>query len=457
MRDNRNGFTLVELLAVMVIISVLLLLALPAITRQVEQARKRTFAEDAHTIASAVKDDVLMGDKVFSSANLLTYNKSEIDDLLDKKLGKSPFGGVYEIANAEVQVTRDSNGKRSYTMRICLVDSDGNGFGYSSVDNLDADSIGIGTVSSDCKPQFEATSVIEANNQNNPNFVPTNVPVPTNSQVPEDQTVTETRFVGDNNDIKKNYVYFNCSDTSNQNDSTCDLYRIMGEFTVENGSGIFENRLKLVDVSEIKAPAPNAGKWDVNGSNNWTHASLMEYLNGAYLNRINDKYRAIIGPTKYYLGGYTTADVTRSQMYNYERKTSNEGGTYYHAYNEDDTYWIGMVGLMYASDFGYATKNDACESVKLSNYNTDESVGNGCGNNWVWKLDIEDLQPSPFWLITQVSSTSNDAYYVDNTGMAKSVSVFGGNHPAHPVFYLNATAEIVGGSGTRSDPYRLFK
>ena len=88
MRDNRNGFTLVELLAVMVIISVLLLLALPAITRQVEQARKRTFAEDAHTIASAVKDDVLMGDKVFSSANLLTYNKSEIDDLLDKKLGK---------------------------------------------------------------------------------------------------------------------------------------------------------------------------------------------------------------------------------------------------------------------------------------------------------------------------------------------------------------------------------
>lgn len=456
MSNNKKGFTLVELLAVMVIISVLLLLALPAVTRQIQLARKKTFAEDAHTIASAVKDDVLMGDKVFSSANRLFYNKSDIDGLLDKKLRKSPFGGTYEIANVEVQVNKDSEGKRSYTMRVCLVDSDGNGFGYSSVDNLDAESIGIGTVSSDCKPQFEATSVVQTNNDNSPNYIPTNVTPPDNSQVPDDQEITEFRFVGSNLDVKKNYVYFNCSDTSNQNDSTCDLFRIMGEFTVDNGSGVFENRLKLVDVSEIKAPAPNAGKWDVNGSNNWVNSSLNEYLNGPYLNRINDKYRSVMAPAKYYLGGYTSANITRSQMYNYERKTSNDDGTYYHPYNESDTSWVGIVGLMYASDFGYATKNDACESVKLSNYDTDESV-NGCGNNWVWKLDIEDLQPSPYWLITQVSSTSNDAYYVDNTGMAKSVSVFGSNHPAHPVFYLNATAEIVGGDGTRSNPYRLFK
>ena len=458
MKDNKKGFTLVELLAVMVIISVLLLLALPAVTRQVELAKKRTFAEDAHTIASAVKDDVLIGENPLDSYNDI----AKINALLDKKLGKSPFGGTYETAKAEVKVIRDSTtGKKTYSIRICLVDSNGNGFGYSSVENLDADSIAIGTASSSCKPAYEATNVIQVANENNPNYVP--VPAAdiitdgTNSQIPVDNTVTETRFTGDNNATKNNYIYFNCSDTSHQTSSTCHLYRIIGEFTVDNGYGVYENRLKLISVDEIKAPAPNAGKWDANGSNNWTQSSLMNYLNTTYFDSINPKYSALIGDTKFYLGGYANADVTRSEMYNYERKTANDDANYYHPWNEDNTYWIGKIAIPYASDFGYATENDNCESVKLSNYNTDESVGNGCGNNWIWKLDVEDLQPSPYWLLNQVSSTSYDAYYVDNTGVSKSISVSGSNHPAHPVFYLTSTAEIVGGKGTRSDPYRLFK
>ena len=460
MKDNKKGFTLVELLAVMVILSVLLLLALPAVTRQVEESRKRTFAEDAHTVASAVKDDILMGDKVVSSTGKINYNITDVNNLLDKKLGKSPFGGNYETANVEVQVNRDPNtGKRSYSMRVCLVDDSGNGFGYSSVENLDASSIALGSATSNCKPAFEATNVVETDNQNNSHYNTITVNPESGSQLPNDQTVTESRFTGDNSTTKNNYVYFNCSDTSNQTSSTCHLYRIIGKFTVQNEYGVYEDRLKLVSVDEIKAPAPNAGKWDANGSNNWTQSSLKDYLNTTYYNSINEKYRALIGDTKYYLGGAQSVDnVTRADMYEYERKTANDdGGNYYHPYNEDDTSWVGKIGLVYASDYGYATENDNCEDVPLADYNTNESVGNGCGNNWIWRLDVEDLQPSPFWLLNQVSSTYNDAYYVDNTGISKSISVSGSNHPAHPVFYLVSTAEIVGGKGTRTNPYKLFK
>lgn len=456
MKDNKKGFTLVELLAVMVIISVLLLLALPAVTKQIQQARKRTFAEDAQTIASAVKDDLLIGDKALTSNGQISGydNIGEINNLLDKKLGKSPFGGEYTTAKAEVTVSKDSStGKRNYSIRICLVDSDGNGFGYSSVENLDAESISIGGVSSTCKPGYEATTILEDNNQNNPNFVSTTIEPSNGSQLPNNQDITESRFTGDNSLTKNNYVYFNCSDTSDQSASTCSLYRIIGKFTVENGYGVFENRLKLISVEEIKAPAPNAGKWDANGSNDWTKSSLKDYLNTTFYASINEKYRALIGDTKYYLGGAPNANVTRSQMYNYERKASNDTINYYHPYNEDSTYWIGKVALPYASDFGYATEKASCDSVNLSNYNTDESV-NGCGNNWIWRIDYS---PSPSWLITQVSSKYNDAYYIDNTGMSESASVSGSDEPAHPVFYLTSTAEIVGGDGSIGNPYKLFK
>ena len=55
MNINKKGFTLVELLAVIVILAVLILLALPAVLRTMERARDRAFITEANTIIRAAE------------------------------------------------------------------------------------------------------------------------------------------------------------------------------------------------------------------------------------------------------------------------------------------------------------------------------------------------------------------------------------------------------------------
>ena len=53
MNKNKMGFTLVELLAVVVILTVIIIIAIPVIDEVVENSRKATFEASAKTIAAA--------------------------------------------------------------------------------------------------------------------------------------------------------------------------------------------------------------------------------------------------------------------------------------------------------------------------------------------------------------------------------------------------------------------
>ena len=50
---NSKGFTLVELLAVIVIMGILMMVAIPAVTRTIENSRKDTFIDIAKSYANA--------------------------------------------------------------------------------------------------------------------------------------------------------------------------------------------------------------------------------------------------------------------------------------------------------------------------------------------------------------------------------------------------------------------
>ncbi len=84
-----------------------------------------------------------------------------------------------------------------------------------------------------------------------------------------------------------NYIYFNCSDYSNQTSSTCETWRIIG---------VFDGKLKLIRGSQIgKYSWDNknisTGAEDDRGKNDWTTARLMKLLNPVdyYINDNNDK------------------------------------------------------------------------------------------------------------------------------------------------------------------------
>lgn len=135
--NNKKGFTLIELLAVIVILAILVMVAVPAVTKYLNAARQGTFADNAHSAISAVRNEVIT--KGFTadtgSTNTETFDKDAINDLLEKKLNTSPFGSAYN--NVSVKVTQTTtSGNTTYTYEMCLTDGGGHGFGYTSENSI---------------------------------------------------------------------------------------------------------------------------------------------------------------------------------------------------------------------------------------------------------------------------------------------------------------------------------
>ncbi|MBQ9318259.1 MAG: hypothetical protein IJR82_01320 [Bacilli bacterium] len=72
--------------------------------------------------------------------------------------------------------------------------------------------------------------------------------VMTHPQTDQTSAQTEYRYIGDN---PNNYVYFNCDTLDNQNSDTCEIWRIIGVFDVDDGTGNYEQRIKLVRGSAL--------------------------------------------------------------------------------------------------------------------------------------------------------------------------------------------------------------
>ena len=221
-----------------------------------------------------------------------------------------------------------------------------------------------------------------------------------------------------------------------------ETWRIIGVFPTDDGTGKIENRIKIIKDQSI-----GNKKWDTGNSNNWARpATLNTELNTTYLNSLDSTSQSMIGQAKYYLGGKTPTSNngyadTPLQFYSYERKiqntTSNE---FYNGTNPNS--FIGKLGLMYASDYGYAVSDECTQT--LDGYENDTCKN----NNWLF-IGIE-------WLLPQVASTSNEAFNLSSVGNVNYNTVSSNFLiVARPVLYLISSVQITGGDGTSSNPYTL--
>ena len=262
-----------------------------------------------------------------------------------------------------------------------------------------------------------------------------------------------------------NYIYFNCSDYSNQSSSTCETWHIIG---------VFDGKVKLIRGSKIGLyPWDNkdtsTGAETNDGKNDWTDARLMKLLNPGYeseptggslyynsksgncylgLNNAteacdftsigikNAETRNLITNTTYYLGGMDSDSKYPNQIYEQER-----GGA---VYTGRPTSWTGKIALPYPSDFVYATDLSKC-SQDLYAYNSTCT-----SNNWINTIISENSD----WLLTPSSDSADRTWYATSLGYVHDAySKYG--YGITPVLYLNANAKIKSGTGTSTAPYQL--
>ena len=275
-----------------------------------------------------------------------------------------------------------------------------------------------------------------------------------------------------------NYIYFNCSDYSNQTSSTCETWRIIG---------VFDGKLKLIRGSQIGKYSwdnknTSTGAENDAGKNDWTTARLMKLLNPSnyykvdsndnnlgqslYYNSasgkcysgqnnatvdcdftstgIKDTTRNMIAETTYYLGGWNNVSVYPNQIYEYERGTTVYTG-------RPTTPWTGKIALAYPSDYGYAADLNQCKDKTLYDYDNRTCTS----NNWM-KAIITNNGSNTGWLLTPNSGNSYYAWYVDSVGYVSNYSIAYSAFGAVPVLSLSSELGIEsGGDGSSSKPYKL--
>ena len=317
-----------------------------------------------------------------------------------------------------------------------------------------------------------------------------------------DDVDNNVRYIGAN---PSNYVYFNCSDYSNQTADTCELWRIIGVFNnITKGDGTKENLVKI-----IRADSLGDYSWDYKqlgvgtstsdyGSNDWSDSQLMMMLNpanylksgytnssdiissgsqqlyskmGSYYNGTkgcspaaiasgasfsctevdftstglkNDITRNAIEEAVWNLGG-TSSNTSASHFYGYERGTN--------VYTGRPTTWTGKIGLMYPSDYGYATSGGttkdraSCLANELSNW--DSSDFSDCkGNDYLYNSSLWQ------WTLVPYSAVAGSVYGVRTGGLVNSYDV-NFTFAVRPALFLKSNIQVDKGTGAKSDPYQL--
>ena len=262
-----------------------------------------------------------------------------------------------------------------------------------------------------------------------------------------------------------NYICLDNKTSGTCSDSSL-LFRIIGLFDEDtssdgtNSSGT-KKLLKVIDTNNYGGTDGKA--WNSAGTNNWSTASLKTELNETYLtnllstSNVNSKLSSAIANAKWHLGGPSESNkntLTVESMYTEERNTSA-------VYSGNLSSIYEKVGLMYPSDYGYATvggtttNKSSCRAEAL--YNWDGSSYSDCKNNdWLFTSQNSFVNGAE-WLLSPYSSRSLNATYLRSAGYVYlSNSVNNGQHAVRPTFYLDSSIlKIVGGTGTKDSAYRI--
>lgn len=170
----------------------------------------------------------------------------------------------------------------------------------------------------------------------------------------------------------------------------------------------------------------------------------------------------MIGNVVWYTGTPGNPDLFYSKAsayYGFER--SNNNGKKCSSSNTCNdsvtrtTKWTGKVGLMYPSDYGYATNgsDDISREECLEKYINSYSNFKCSEKNWLnLSKSMHTISPT----MSSESPTPSWAVYVSSISSGRLWDVKAMyDYQVHPTLYLNSNVKITGGDGSEGSPFQL--
>ena len=458
---------------------------------------------------SIIKFSMKYGSLVNSTPVLLnTYNKGESST------------NVKENYLVKEDIIR-GNEEKTYSIYLWMDESAGNEYMNKTFNAK----VSVTSEAIEDTPKYMAETITDLASKDTVNFA-------------DDDADNNIRYIGA---TPNNYVYFNCSDYSNQTADTCEKWRIIGVFNnITKEDGTKENLVKIIRNDRIGTFSFDykqdgiGTSTSTNGSNDWTDSQLMmmlnpsDYLKSGYsidgnIVRDSNGIKTFQNMGSYYKGSvgckpspagirstnrpdsggsgsggsssggsgakstssvaetYTCSeidftstglknDLTRnaieSVIWNIGRKEDSNLGTpgdWYSAERKIETKsdyaqtWIGKIGLMYPSDYGYATAGgtttarNTCLAKKLNYGNDGWWDYRDCPEeNYLYKTNPTESQ----WPLIHQLDNYVTAHIIDSQGTISTVDPnYSGS--VHPSLYLKSNISITSGDGSSTSPYQL--
>jgi len=420
-KKKKKAFTLIELLAVIIILGILMIIAIPSVTSYINNSRKSAYVDTVKEVVAGARNMVNEGKLEMFDTNTTYYIPSNCINTENEQT--SPYG-VFE--EAYVIVTYEGTNYNYYWISI---DSSNQGVkNITPINNLNEDSIEsdlkideiVNTINTtgieerskililkeDCKSWHDEKNATKSVASDGTKIVKLAAVEIKKSGTNNNQLVS----IGDNNFIFKggnpdNYVRFNN-----------ELWRVVG---------IYNDQLKIIHADSI-------GRYQFDYSSiRYQNSSLKTYLNSTYLNSLKAEDKALIEENGVWNVGEAKQTLNASSAYQRAKLTT----------------WNGAVGIMSTYEFLYAASDENC-------YNTAGNSYYSCGKK---ELDWMTPLQHDAWTLTP-------HYYDDNGTRGVPLNISPGGYVSYgssnqsslwiyPSVYLKSSTELSGGNGAKDNPY----
>ena len=421
---KKNAFTLIELLAVIAILTIIMVISVPQLITSIKNKKTDALEKTKDLLTSAARNYVIDYElKVPTSISIETLCKNDyLECPIKNPIDNSNLNGYVNVDDNKVYVYSDT---RDYiTIRDYIIDL------------------------------YNDESLRTSNGLKKDNTVDTNI-----------------RYYGSD---PNNHVRFNN-----------ELWRIIGVFgnnvKLVRSESLGSLSWDSSDSSINKGNGINQwGESTYGDGSYYEGADLQVYLNKMYYggdttvtcydgyqnstitcptNTLDRTAKLLIDKHTWSLGAIEMSIEDTISFYNAERGTANgktcTSGNYCNDSVIRTTKWTGYVALPYITDWAYASSESICETNIQTKDSSNLFV---CKNNnwmqrsaWTWYLSpgVQSANANYVWT---VSGNGNVANYIMFGAMSK-FAYYGSN--VAPSIYLKSSVLMKGGSGTSSDPYKL--